>query len=203
MMSSRFTTRDAHCSCERRTRSAGSSSSSGGASSRRTSIRSAGGTPELVGVEHDAAVFLVEAHAQTTRAEVVVRAGGELPDIGLWRLLLVLELCEHLLQREAQCLQLLLLEPDRSGRGIRGDDAQAKRALPRLPERLHVDAARAFGFDALLARVVEAAPVVGKQQVVLFVFGAALQRRSSPVTGKRDAESGRRGERRHGSCAAR
>ena len=75
-------------------------------------------------------------------AKVVVRRDRKLADVGRRWLLVVFELGKHLLQREAQRLQLFLLQPDGCRLSVLADDAQAERALPGLPERLHVDAAR-------------------------------------------------------------
>jgi hypothetical protein len=67
---------------------------------------------------------------------------GELTGVR-WRwLAVVLELGKHLLEGQAEGLQLLFFQPQRAGVAGLADKAQTKRTLARLPERLGIDAAR-------------------------------------------------------------
>src|SRR5581483_5312054 len=97
--------------------------------------------PQLVQVEDDGPVARTEAHAQAADAEVVVGHDGEVGHARRRRLIVVLELCQHLLERQAERLKLFLLEPERGGLGRLTDELKAEGALARLAERLHVGAA--------------------------------------------------------------
>jgi hypothetical protein len=64
---------------------------------------------------------------------------GEVARVGGRRLAVVFELSQHLLEGEAQRLELLLFEPEGGRLGFGADDAEAERALAGLAKRLRID----------------------------------------------------------------